>query len=37
MTYLEVFGWVELFAGIIKVVLILTIFVTMMCINAGSE
>jgi hypothetical protein len=34
---LEVFGWAELFGGIIKVVLFLAIFVIMICINAGSE
>ncbi|KAG4442062.1 hypothetical protein IFR05_002456 [Cadophora sp. M221] len=33
---IRLFGWIELFGGIIKVVLVSTIFVIMMCINYGS-
>ncbi|KAF4629738.1 hypothetical protein G7Y89_g8404 [Cudoniella acicularis] len=33
---IKVFGWIELFGGIFKVLLMAAIFVVMMCINYGS-
>jgi amino acid transporter len=32
-----VFGWIELFGGILKLLLVLTIFIIMILINAGGE
>ncbi len=34
--YVQVFGWIELFGGMLKLLLVVAIFVIMMCVNHGG-
>lgn len=35
--YVQVFGWIELFGGMLKLLLVVAIFVLMMCVNHGGS